>query len=98
MTYPNDPNPNRTASDRTAGYVPWIIGGVVAVAVIAGIFMWVSPDESTTTASSPAGDRPAAGASTTSTPAGSGTTGAGSAAGSGTTSGSQTTSPPPASR
>jgi hypothetical protein len=97
MTNPNDANLKRAASGRTAGYVPWIIGGVVAVAAIAGIFMWVSADQSTTTASGPAGDRPAAGAAT-SPPAGSGTTGAGSAAGSGTTSGSQTTSPPPASR
>jgi hypothetical protein len=42
LTYHNDPNsnnPNRRALRADTSYTGWIIGGVVALAVMAGIFM-----------------------------------------------------------
>jgi hypothetical protein len=38
MTYQNDPH-NRRPAEADTSYIGWIVGGVVAVAVIVGIFM-----------------------------------------------------------
>jgi hypothetical protein len=90
MTYHEDPNDPRRGMNRDmspdAGYGSWVVGGPVAVAVIAGIFAFFGPrDDSKTTASSTT-DRPAAGAPATTPSPSPGTTGSGS------------TSPPPAAR
>jgi hypothetical protein len=89
MTYHEDPNDPRRGMNRDmspdAGYGSWVVGGLVAVAVIAGIFAFFGRDDSKTTASSTT-DRPAAGAPATTPSPGPGTTGSGS------------TSPPPAAR
>jgi hypothetical protein len=94
MTYQEDPNDprrdvntamNRDAS-REAGYGSWVIGGLVALAVIAGIFAFFGRDDSNTSTASNPPDRPAAGAPATTPSPSPGTTGSGS------------TSPPPAAR
>ena len=62
MTYQDDPNINRRDRRGTAGdtsYTGWIIGGVVAVAVILGIFMMMGRDNTTNTAADTP-NRPAA--------------------------------------
>ena len=93
MTYQEDPNdPNRDMNRgmnremrRDVGYGSWIVGVLVFVAVIAGIFAFFGRDSSNTTASNTT-DRPAAGAPATTPSPSPGTTGSGS------------TSPPPAAR
>ena len=87
MTNQDDPNFNRRrAMDMDASYTGWIAGGLLAVIVIAGIFLMFGRNDSTTTASNTSPNRPAATAPA-STPAPTpGTTGSGS------------TSPPPAAR
>jgi hypothetical protein len=75
VTYPNDPNMNRRDNIRDeTSYTSWIIGGIVMLAVILGIFMLVGRDSDTNTASNanspPTTSRPASSPSTT----GSGTT------------------------
>ena len=76
---------NRDES-REAGYGSWIVGGLVALAVIAGIFAFVGRDASNTSTASNTPDRPAASAPATTPSSSPGTTGSGS------------TSPPPAAR
>jgi hypothetical protein len=39
MTYQDDPNINRPAPDDEPNYLPWTIGGAVALAVILGIIL-----------------------------------------------------------
>jgi hypothetical protein len=93
MTYQQDPNEPRRDTNtgmnrdmrRDAGYGSWVVGGLVAVAVIAGIFAFFGRDDSNTTASTTP-ERPAAGAPATTPSPSPGTTGSGS------------TSPPPAAR
>ena len=62
MTYQNDPNLNRGDRRSTAddtSYTGWIIGGVLAIAVIIGVFMMMGRDNKTTTAAD-VPNRPAA--------------------------------------
>jgi len=86
MTYPNDPNFRRRDMDSSTNYTSWIVGGIVALAVIFGIFMMFGRDDNSTTASNTSPNRPAATSPATAPAPSPGTTGAG------------TTSPPPASR
>jgi hypothetical protein len=87
MTYQDDPNLNRRpAMDADASYTGWIIGGLVALVVIAGIFLMFGRNDDTNTASNTSPDRPTATAPATTPAPTPGTTGAGS------------TSPPPAAR
>jgi hypothetical protein len=87
MSYQNDPNLNRRpVRDDDPSYTGWIVGGIVALAVIAGIFMMFGRTDSTSTASNTSPNRPAVTAPATTPPPTPGTTGAGS------------TSPPPAAR
>jgi hypothetical protein len=87
MTYPDDPNLNRKPGmDVDASYTGWIVGGLLALIVIAGIFLMFGRNDSTTTASSTSPNRPAATAPATTPAPTPGTTGSGS------------TSPPPAAR
>jgi hypothetical protein len=39
MTYQDDPNINRPAKNDEPNYLPWTIGGAVALAVILGIIL-----------------------------------------------------------
>jgi hypothetical protein len=39
MTFQDDPNFNRPSKDDDPNYVPWTIGGAVALAVIVGIIL-----------------------------------------------------------
>jgi hypothetical protein len=39
MTYQDDPNINRPTKDDEPNYLPWTIGGAVALAVILGIIL-----------------------------------------------------------
>jgi hypothetical protein len=72
MTYQDDPNGNlrrsTTTSGRNTNYTGWIIGGIVALVVIIGIFVMSGGTDKTNTALNPP--------VTTTTP---GTTGSGSA-------------------
>jgi len=83
----NDPNFNRRpATDADASFTGLIVSGLLALMVIAGIFLMFGRNENTSTASNTPSNRPAATAPA-STPAPTpGTTGAGS------------TSPPPSAR
>lgn len=65
MTYQNDPNINRPRDplNKDRSYTGWIVGGVVALAVILGIFAMSSRTDNTNTASN--ADRPAATAPST---------------------------------
>lgn len=70
MTYENDPNLNRPSlanEDRT--FTGWIIGGVIAVAVILGVFMFTSRTDNTNTASNPPATAPSTTGSGATTPA-----------------------------
>jgi len=59
MTYPDDPNLNRPGKDDEPNYLPWTIGGAVALAVILGIILLPGRTEKdSTVASNP--NRPAA--------------------------------------
>ena len=62
MTYQDDPKldrTNRRMDGDTTGYTGWIIGGIVAVAVILGIFLMFGREVNNNTAASNQG-RPAA--------------------------------------
>ena len=86
MTYPNDPNRNRRPlRDADTSYTSWIIGGLVAFAVIAGLFMMFGRNVGTNSASTTS-DRPVATAPSSNPAPNPGTTGSGS------------TSPTPAAR
>ena len=56
MTYQDDPNltrlPNRRVDQNETSYTPWIIGAVVAIAVILGIFAMTNRSDNTNTAAS----------------------------------------------
>jgi hypothetical protein len=87
MTYQNDPNLNRRPVESAdTSYTSWIIGGVVALMVIAGIFMMFGRTDGTNTASNTSPDRPAVTSPASNPSPNPSTTGAGS------------TSPPPAAR
>ena len=94
MTYQEDPNDPRrdmnaamnNDASREAGYGSWVISGLVALAVIVGIFASFGRDDSNTSTASNTPDRPAAGAPATTPSPSPGTTGSG------------PTSPPPAAR
>ena len=45
MSYQSDPRDRRPASDNTS-YTGWIVGGLVALAVVAGIFMMTNRNAS----------------------------------------------------
>ena len=80
MTYHEDPNINRRSShpmteDRS--YTGWIVGGIVAVAVVLGIFAMTSGTDNTNTASNT--NRPAATTPATTPATSPATTGSGSA-------------------
>jgi hypothetical protein len=88
MTNPDDPNFNRRRAmdDMDANYTGWIVGGLLALVVIAGIFLMFGRSDTVPTASNTSPNRPAAtapGSTPAPTP---GTTGSGS------------TSPPPPAR
>ena len=94
MTYQEDPNDPRRNLDggmnremnRDTSYTGWIVGGLVALAVIVGIFFLVGRDGDNASTASNTPDRPAASAPATTPSPSPGTTGSGS------------TSPPPAAR
>jgi hypothetical protein len=92
MTYQDDPNLNRSnrrgMADETS-YTGWIIGGVLAIAVILGIFIMMGRDNTTNTAATP--NRPAATA-----PATTGTAVPAPGSGQGTAAPVQTVPPAPA--
>jgi hypothetical protein len=67
MTYENDPNRRRTRDDTS--YTGWIIGGVIAVAVILGIFMLTNRTDNTNTASNTPATAPSTTGSGATTPA-----------------------------
>jgi hypothetical protein len=59
MTYQDDPNFNRPTQDDEPNYLPWTIGGAVALAVILGIILLPGrTGKDSTVASNP--NRPAA--------------------------------------
>ena len=68
MTYENDPNRRRGMRDDKS-YTGWIIGGVIAVAVILGIFMLTNRTDNTNTASNPSATAPSTTGSGVTTPA-----------------------------
>lgn len=87
MSHHDDPNlDRRPAMDADTRYTGWIAGGLVALAVIAGIFLMFGRNDNTNTASNTSPRRPAATAPATTPAPTPGTTGAGS------------TTPPPAAR
>jgi hypothetical protein len=49
MTYQDDPNMKRT-DDQDTNWMGWLIGGVVALAVIIGIFLMAGPKGNDNTA------------------------------------------------
>ena len=49
MTYQNDPNTNRT-DDQDTNWMAWLIGGVVVLAVILGVFLMTGPTGTDNTA------------------------------------------------
>jgi len=56
MTYQDDPNnPNRNSYPMTeeTNYTGWIVGGVIALAVILGVFAMTGPTDQTGTAANP---------------------------------------------
>jgi hypothetical protein len=51
MTYQDDPNPNMNRTDdQDTNWMAWLIGGVVALAVILGIFLMAGPTGNDNTA------------------------------------------------
>jgi hypothetical protein len=50
MTYQNDPN-RRTGMREETSYTAWIVGGILAVAVVLGIFAMTNRGDNTNTAS-----------------------------------------------
>jgi hypothetical protein len=58
MTYnPNDPDParrNLRMGDEETSYTGWVIGGIVALVVILGIFLMTGRPTNTASTSSPA--------------------------------------------
>ena len=70
MTYQENPNRNRRATEET-NYTPWAIGGALALALIIGGFMMFGRDAGTNSTANNSTNRPAA---TTTAPA---TTGSG---------------------
>jgi hypothetical protein len=50
MTYQNDPN-RRAGMREETSYTSWVVGGLVAIAVILGIFAMMNRGENTNTAS-----------------------------------------------
>ena len=52
MTYQDDPNINRPIKDDEPNYLPWTIGGAVALAVILGIILLPSRTEKDSTVAS----------------------------------------------
>jgi hypothetical protein len=73
MTYQNDPNINRPVnrgiSRDNNSYTGWIIGGVVAVAVILGIFTMIGRNSTSDTATNTKLNRPQATVPVTPAPA-----------------------------
>jgi hypothetical protein len=71
MSYQNDPNINRRENrkvDREPSYAGWIIGGLITLALVIGLFAMFGRDKNPTTATN-----------TTTRPAATATTGSGSA-------------------
>ena len=68
MTYQNDPNLNRPVNRpvvrEDTSYTPWIVGAIVALAVIIGIFAMTNRSDKTSTAA----NNPSPPASTTTAP------------------------------
>jgi hypothetical protein len=64
MTYQNDPNINRRNHRDDTSYTGWIIGGIVALALVIGLFAMFGRNN-TNTASNTAPNSPAATAPTT---------------------------------
>ena len=89
MSYQDDPNINRrNRIDREdTSYTGWIIGGIVALALVVGIFVMFGRDN-TSTASNNTPNRPTATAPITTGSGSGGTTSGGSGFTGGTTSGS----------
>ena len=59
MTFPNDQNrPRHPLNDETS-YASWILGGIAALAVIAGLFFMFGRNDGTTSTATNT-DRPAA--------------------------------------
>jgi hypothetical protein len=50
MTYQNDPN-RRSGMREERSYTSWLVGGIVAIAVILGIFAMMNRGDNTNTAS-----------------------------------------------
>ena len=73
MTYQNSNDPNRRALRADKSYTGWIVGGAVALAVMAGIFMMYSRNGVNTASTA----NPNAPAVTTTAPASPSTTGSG---------------------